>query len=163
MSNASSESTQGQTVMQSFLFHRPRWHIVIALPLLVGIILNALLVLDASAAIRICRGDPRIWLSNGTQIAMTASIAADASQVKLITYTVHAPRGLSVSKIMYTGGALANKERVVVLFDRTSGYQIETVTDLIGMVAPVTIVAMVKTTMRSFTAPSTTKIVLSFP
>jgi hypothetical protein len=145
------------------LFHHRRWRTIVVLALLACAILGANFMQEASAAIRICRGDPRVWLSNGTQIAMTATIGADASQVKLITYTVHVPRGLSVTKVVYTGGALANKERVVVLFDRTSGYQIEAVTTLVGTVASVTIDATVNTTKRSLTAPSTTKIVILFP
>jgi hypothetical protein len=148
--------------MQSFFFQRPRWRTVIALPLLVGIILNVCLLLEASAGLRVCRADPIVWLSNGTKVTMTASIAADASQVKLITYTVHAPRGLSVRSIVYTGGALKDKERVVVLFDRTSGYQIEVVTTLAATVVPVTITAAVGNTRQTLTAPSTNKIVFLF-
>jgi hypothetical protein len=149
--------------MQSFFFHRPRWRTVIALPLLVGIILNACLILEASAGLRVCRGDPVVWLSNGVIVTMTASIAADASQVKLITYIVHAPRSLSVRSIIYTGGVLKDKEQVNVVFDRASGYQIEVVTTLVATVAPVTINATVGNTRQTLTAPSTTKIVFLFP
>jgi hypothetical protein len=149
--------------MSRTLFHSPRWRIIAALSLLVGITLNAYLFLEASAAIRICRGDPIVWLSNGTRIGMTTSIATDASQVKMVTYTVHAPRGLALSKVVYTGGPLANKERVVVLFDRSSGYQIEVVTDLVGAATWVTIDAGVNSAKRSVTASSTKKIVLLFP
>jgi hypothetical protein len=94
---------------------------------------------------------------------MTASIATDASQVKLITYTVHAPRGLSVRSIIYTGGVLKDKEQVNVVFDRASGYQTEVVTTLAATVAPVTINAAVGSTRQTLTAPSTTKIVFLFP
>jgi hypothetical protein len=149
--------------MQSLLLRRPRWRTVIALPLLVGIILNVCLLLEVSAGLRACRGDPIVWLSNGAKVTITANIAADASQVKLITYTVHAPRSLSVRSVVYTGGALQDKERVVVLFDRTSGYQIEVVTTLVSTVAPVTINAAVGYTRQALTAPSTTKIVFLFP
>jgi hypothetical protein len=40
---------------------------------------------------------------------MTASIGADARQVKMVTYTAHVPRGLTVKDIVYTGGALKDK------------------------------------------------------
>jgi hypothetical protein len=149
--------------MGSLLQHRPRWRTVIALPLLIGLILQVCLILEASAGMRVCRGDPIVWLSNGAKVTMTASIGADASQVKMVTYVVHAPRNVSVNKVVYTGGVLKDKERVNVVFDRASGYQIEVVTTLVSAVAPVTIDASVGKTRRTLTAPSSTKIVFLFP
>src|SRR4051794_29529093 len=77
-----------------------------------------------------CRADPIVWLSNGTKITVTASSTAAASAVKMLTYTLHVPRGVKVTKVLYTGGVLKAKERVVVVADRTSGYQIATFADL---------------------------------
>jgi DeoR/GlpR family transcriptional regulator of sugar metabolism len=152
--------------------HLLRWRTIVVLALLASAIVSANFMQEAAAAIRACRGDPVVWLSNGTTLTMVASIAADASQVELITYTVHAPRGLTVSKVVYTGGVLQDKERVNVVFDRTSGYQIEVATDLGATVASVTVDAMVTsmttdpaatTARRSLSALSTSKIVLLFP
>jgi hypothetical protein len=153
-------------------FHLLRWRAIVMLALLAGAIVSVGFMQEADAAIRACRADPLVWLSNGTTLTIAASITADASQVKLITYTVHAPRGLTVSQVVYTGGPLQDKERVNVVFDRTSGYQIEVVTDLGATVASVTIDAVVASmtkdaavdvARRSLTALSTSKIVLSFP
>jgi hypothetical protein len=131
--------------------------------LLLGLLLSLQGTEEAAALVRACRGDPIVWLSNGTKVTMIASIAADASQVKMVTYTLHAPRGTSVNKIVYTGGALSGKERVIVLFDRASGYLIEARADLGTTVALVTIKAMVENYMRSITVISTSSIVFVFP
>jgi hypothetical protein len=131
--------------------------------LLIGLLLSLLATGSASAAFKGCRGDPKVWLSNGVKLTMTASIAADASQVKMVTYTVHVPRGLKVEKIVYTGGALTDKERVVMVFDRTSGYQIKTRSELYWGMAPVTINVIWENVRRSLTASSSTGIVFLFP
>jgi hypothetical protein len=119
--------------------------------------------LPANAAVGGCRADPKVWLFNGKKITMMASIAADASQVKTVTYTVHVPRGVTIDKVVYTGGALKDKEWVLVLFDRVSGYQIEARADLAIRVAPVTITAAVENDKRTLTASSTNTLVFQFP
>lgn len=124
-----------------------------------GIIVDAP---SASAAISGCRGDPIVWLSDGTKLTMIANIAADPSQVTMITYTVHAPRGLSVTQVVYTGGVLAGKERVVVLFDRTSGYQVEARAEVGSKLVPVTITVMVENVMRSLTSSGTNTLTFTF-
>src|SRR4029079_4822539 len=68
------------------------------------------LVGSAGAAIRGCRGDPIVTLSDGTTVQMTVDVAADVGNVTRIVYTLHTPAGSSVKNIAYTGGALANKE-----------------------------------------------------
>lgn len=73
------------------------------------------------AAISGCRGDPIVWLSNGQMVQMAAIAEAPAANVRRIVYTLHAPRGLSVSKIVYTGGALQSKEKVVFAADLDAG------------------------------------------
>jgi hypothetical protein len=154
-------TTKGQCMLQSQL-RRVRLALTIS-SILLGLLLSLQGVEQAAALVRACRGDPIVWLSNGTKVTMIASIAADASQVKMVTYTLHAPRGASVTKVLYTGGVLQGKERVIVLFDRVSGYQIEARADLGTTVALVTIKAMVESYMRSITAISTSSIVFVFP
>jgi hypothetical protein len=117
----------------------------------------------ASAAVSGCRADPIAWLSNETRLAMTVSIAADPSQVQMITYTVHAPRGLATKSIVYTGGALQAKERVVMFFDRTSGYTIEMRVDLGKTVAAVTATAAVGYDFRTLSGSSSTPLLFQFP
>jgi hypothetical protein len=130
---------------------------------LLGLLASMLGAEQAAAVVKGCRGDPIVWLSNGTKITMTARIAAPASQVKSVTYTIHAPRGASVNKIVYTGGVLKDKERVVVVFDRVKGYQIEARAELETTVASVTIKATVEKKKRSVTATSDNAIVFVFP
>jgi hypothetical protein len=149
--------------MPAIFTRSSHWRRVSAVVLLVGMLLSAALAQQVTAGMRACRADPIVWLSNGAKVTMKARIAADASQVKLITYTVHAPRGLSLTHIVYTGGALKGKERVIMLFDRTSGYTIEVVANTGATVTPVTIVTAVGNTRRMLTMPSNTKIVFSFP
>jgi hypothetical protein len=131
--------------------------------LLFGLLWSILGAESAAAIVVSCRADPIVWLSNGTKVTMTASIAADASQVNLITYTVHAPRGLAAAKVVYTGGALQNKERVVTLFDRASGYQIEMVVNLRSTAASTTLSATVGNTSASIAGSSAKSLVLVFP
>jgi len=119
--------------------------------------------LPVSAAAGGCRADPKVWLSNGMKLTMTISIATDASQVRLVTYIVHAPRGLQVEKIVYTGGALKDKERTTVLFDRPSGYVIETRADLGGTVAAMTANAVAENDKRALTGSSASPLVFQFP
>jgi hypothetical protein len=148
--------------MFQYQLRRVRQLLVIG-SLLLGLLLSLQSVEQAAALVRSCRGDPIVWLSNGTKVTMIASIAADASQVKMVTYTLHAPRGTTVTNIVYTGGALSGKERVIVLFDRASGYLIEARADLGTTVAPVTITATVEKDTRSITASSSSSIVFVFP
>jgi hypothetical protein len=119
--------------------------------------------LPASAATGGCRADPKVWLSNGMKLTMTIDLTADASLVKTVTYTVHAPRGLSVDRIVYTGGALQAKERVVLVFDRQSGYVIETRADLGGTVAAMTANAAAANDKRALTGSSASPLVFQFP
>src|SRR4051794_12296378 len=117
---------------------------------------------SAFAAAGGCRSDPIVWLSNGAKVTMVASSTASASTVKLITYTVHVPRGVRMTKVVYTGGVLKDKERVVVVADRSSGYQLAIVADLGSTRAQVTIDAAVNTIRRSLTGSSGSPIVFLF-
>src|SRR4029450_522865 len=82
---------------------------------LFGLLLSFQSVEDAAAIVRGCRGDPKVWLSNGTKVTMTASIAAAASQINRVTYILHVPYGVAVNHVLYTGGVLKDKERVIVV------------------------------------------------
>ena len=87
---------------------------------LLGLGLLALLIIpmDAWALHSVCRADPIVVLTNGTQIRMTASVQSDASLVQRITYVLHAPVGSVVHHIVYTGGALGSKETVQFYADK---------------------------------------------
>jgi hypothetical protein len=118
---------------------------------------------SAYAIIRACRTDPIIWFSNGAKLQVAASIAASSDEVESITYTLHVARGLSVDKIVYTGGALKDKERVVVVFDRKSGYQIDTTVALASGSARMTVDAALRSKKKTISGTTSGTLSLLFP
>lgn len=95
---------------------------------LMAVALLAAMPRFAAAAIVSCRADPIVTLSNGKVVQMTAFMETDAANVKLITYTLRAPKGTTVVNVAYTGGELASKEKFVFYADRNSNnYGTETV------------------------------------
>ena len=90
---------------------------LIAIICLIGLALWVPEAPPAAAAITVCRGDPIVWLSNGEIIQMTAQVAANAAEVHQVVYTLHVPRGTTVTRIVYDSGPLGKKERVVLVDD----------------------------------------------
>jgi len=83
--------------------------------------------LTASASLNGCRTDPIIHLTNGMQVHLSAAVTANAADVSAVAYTVHVPTDTSLSRVVYTGGALADKEVVSVVSDLQSGaYVVDT-------------------------------------
>jgi hypothetical protein len=83
---------------------------------------------DARAAISACRSDPKVYLSDGSIVQLSATIDAPPGQVKQVDYTVHVPAGASVNHVVYTGGSLKGKELLSVVADDTAvTYDTETV------------------------------------
>ncbi len=89
--------------------------------LLLGLAFTLLVPHGAFAAISSCRADPIVWLSNGDSVQMTVSVNAEPAHVRRITYTLHAPAGVTIDRIVYTGGALQSKEEVVFVADQVPG------------------------------------------
>jgi hypothetical protein len=83
--------------------------------LITGLILY---ISPANAGLGGCRADPIVFLSNGQQVRMTVAVDTDAADVQQITYTLHAPVGTSINKVVYTGGPLQDKEQVLFYADR---------------------------------------------
>ncbi len=104
--------------------HAPfRWLVVVALAVFAGMFAR-----PAQAAFAVCRGDPIVRLSNGVLVRMSVEVWADSSQIRDVTYTVHAPRGVTISSIVYTGGVLKAKEFVRLVNDTSAGtYRVVTV------------------------------------
>jgi hypothetical protein len=69
------------------------------------------------AAISGCRSDPKVYLSDGSIVQLSATIEAPPGQVKQVDYTVHVPAGASVNHVVYTGGNLKGKEVLSVVAD----------------------------------------------
>src|SRR2546421_11994133 len=72
---------------------------------------------STSAAIFLCRTDPVVLLSDGTVIRLQTTISANPADVQWVSYTVHAPAGTTLSRLVYTGGSLGAQETVKVLAD----------------------------------------------
>ncbi len=83
----------------------------------------------ALAGVRVCRLDPIVVLSDGRVVRMTAEIAASADDVDIVVYTLHVPTGVEATRVTYTGGALAQKERVDIVDDLgdTNAYVTKTI------------------------------------
>lgn len=64
----------------------------------------------ATAAIVPCRTDPIFVLSNNDTLSVALEISADAANVKNLMYAVHVPAGVTVKKVIFTGGGLGDKE-----------------------------------------------------
>jgi hypothetical protein len=70
---------------------------------ILAVLTSACLPRHVSADIQACETDPRIWLSDGTQIDLKAKIGASASAVTTLAYVVHIPASLAVTQVVSTG------------------------------------------------------------
>jgi hypothetical protein len=78
-------------------------------------------VSPVSAALRSCRGDPKFFLSNGEIVTSTATISTDVANVSNANFILHAPKGLSLIKIVYTTKGSGIPETGSVVFDQSAG------------------------------------------
>ena len=96
--------------------------------LLLGLLAGPLTAHRASAAISLCRTDPLVQLSNGVVLQLRATIADDASDIQGITYTVHAPTGTSIARVLYTTELPQGTETLTFSADNPAGtYDTDTV------------------------------------
>lgn len=79
---------------------------------LAGLLSGPLMPRHALALYSSCRADPKVYLSNGSMVTLTATISDSATDVSGVQYTLHAPAGTSVTNVVYTGGSFAGKERL---------------------------------------------------
>lgn len=94
---------------------------------LLVLILSLLSASPASAAIRTCRTDPVILLSNGEIIQTDATIETDVSDVQEVRYTLHLPKGVQVIAVIHTPSQIRDKE-VVEFVDDLPPYHYTTIT-----------------------------------
>lgn len=99
----------------------PRRLLLGATALLAALVTGPLLPHGAHAMISSCRTDPIITLSDGSQLDITATINAPPGIVNSVKYTVHAPVGLSVTNVVFTGGPFSKKESVGFYADQKTG------------------------------------------
>jgi hypothetical protein len=82
-----------------------------------ALIMLALPTMQASAILVRCRTDPIFKLSNGDVINVTLDISTADTDVRNVTYIVHVPAGVTVSKVTYTAGGIGTKEMYKVYQD----------------------------------------------
>jgi hypothetical protein len=63
-----------------------------------------------------CRKDPIVSLSNGKTLLISEVISTAANNVTQVTYIVHAPKGTTITKITYTGGASTSAVENVIFY-----------------------------------------------
>lgn len=68
-----------------------------------------------------CRSDPYLTLSNGVTLHIGVAVNDAASDVSLIQYTVHTPKGVNVSVVYPAGDPLTARERFIVQQDNPAG------------------------------------------
>lgn len=105
---------------------------------------SVLTVTPASAGLDLCRTDPIVWLSNGTQIHLRAAISDNAADVQGVQYVLQLPPGVAVSRSVYTGSALRGKETVTSQTSTASGtVSVQTLVTTGASDVPVTVSAAV--------------------
>ncbi len=67
--------------------------VVVLLVLFVG---STLWAPAANAAFEGCRADPIVYLSDGSILIVTVDVGTDASNLSLLDYSIHAPRGVTM-------------------------------------------------------------------
>lgn len=66
------------------------------------VLLSALCAQPAAAALKGCRADPVVVLSDGTVLDIQAEIGTDVANVTEINYRLHGPRGVYVVSVIST-------------------------------------------------------------
>ncbi len=96
---------------------------LIFLPAVLLIAVVALFALSDSvqAGHSVCRADPIVYFTDGTQLTMITDLDIDVDQINKIEYTVTTPRGKVVDHIVYDVGGLGVKEKVKVIVGSGSG------------------------------------------
>jgi hypothetical protein len=117
----------------------------------------------ASAAVRSCRRDPIITMSNGYNFNVTAVLATAPDDVESIVYTVHGPKGLAMTRVVYTGDKSRAREKVVFVADQEANtYSVDTVATTETPEVETTVTVAEGGQRWSVTGPSGTHLVVEF-
>ncbi len=99
----------------------------------------AVYVLPTTAsAVTACRSDPVVVLSNLKTLDLSATISDGSSDVKSVTYTLHAPRGTFVLAFVPTDALVGRVEHFVFYSDNQSNHYTVTTYASTGTRVPVT-------------------------
>lgn len=88
--------------------------------LLIALLMAAVPTMQASAALVSCRTDPIFQLSNGDKLTVTLDIYTADSNIRNMTYVLHVPAGVTVTRVTYTPGGISSKESYKVYQDSTT-------------------------------------------
>jgi hypothetical protein len=102
---------------------------------------------STSAAIRTCRTDPIVVLSNGEILLTNAIIETDLATIREVKYRIHLPKGVRVRAVIYTFAPIRHKE-VVEFIDDLPPYHYATVTLVNTLVPNVRSVAQTRVLAR---------------
>lgn len=120
--------------------------------LLMTMLVIALPNMSASARLVKCRTDPIFSLSNGDKLTVTLDISTDEANIRNVTYVLHVPPGVTVTKVVYTAGGLGTREVYKVYQDSVANtYKVESLVTT-QKTGSVPMVATVK--LNSLTAKS---------
>lgn len=75
---------------------------------------------QADAQISTSRTGPIVYLSDGEVINLAVAVSGNPSEVRSIVYTVHAPAGIAMTRVQYTGGDLSKKQSVQYFADNAA-------------------------------------------
>jgi hypothetical protein len=95
--------------------------------LAVWLVGTSVLTESASAHISVCRSDPVVFLTDGTRIDLVVDVSDASADLRTVSYALHAPRGMSVSHVVYTSG-MASKETLAFVADQPTNRYTATVT-----------------------------------
>jgi hypothetical protein len=107
----------------------PSWRASTRFGLLIVVMASILFAQPASAAIRTCRADPILLLSNGEILQTDATIQTDVANVQEVRYRLHLPQGVRVIAVIHTPSRIRDKE-VVEFVDDLPPYHYTTVTTI---------------------------------
>jgi hypothetical protein len=91
--------------------------------LLVALLLSAAFALSAEAAVKGCRTDPIVILSDGTVLDVQAAIGTHVSNVREIHYVVHGPPGVKLVAAISTPTLGFRGKETFTYYDDALPYQ----------------------------------------
>jgi hypothetical protein len=105
--------------------HIPGHRLIARAGMLLLLAVALLITPSTSAAVRVCRADPILVLSNREVLRTNVIIGTDIANVRQVKYIIHVPKGVRVLAVIHTSGQLRHKE-VVELIDDLPPYHYTT-------------------------------------
>jgi hypothetical protein len=90
--------------------------------LVAGLMRGPLLPMGAHAQWGNCLDDPKVWLSDGTEVDLSTTIAAPQTAVLAVSYVLHIGPGLTVNHVVYAPGNSPYAESLTVVNDAAPGH-----------------------------------------